>query len=240
MLQLTKAPITTEESTCDQILIALDYCNGQNSSQNEMNDHRKLSTDSSMSRNSRKSVHFGSVQIRQYDRVLGDNPGCSIGCPMSLGWNYTALDAISLDQFEDDRINRPRRQLNMTSNMRRNILHYQLGYSHQEIDAVEEEIKTIKSQREKSKKSTNSGKDFVRAAFIAFGIGFLLSISAVTLLTESIVKGTGCNSFLEFLQLCQEWTRRKRHQLLGIRPKSRDLEDVKYTKGMTEKRSGNT
>lgn len=164
MPPLTKTPITAEESDCDQILVALEYCDEQNSSQNEMNDHRELSTNPSISRDATKrSVHFGSVQIRQYGCILGDNPGCAIGCPISLGWDYTALDALSLDQFEENRNNRPRRQLKMTSNMRRNILHHQLGYTHQEIDAVEEEMKTIRLQREKSKRKTNSGKDVVRA-----------------------------------------------------------------------------
>lgn len=112
-----------------------------------------------------KKVHFGSVQIRNYERVLGDNPACSCGSPTSLGWKYTAMDPIPLDQYEGDRNPlRGRRQLKMSPITRRNILHNILGYTHEEIDAAEEKMKVIRRQREKSKKlSSSPGKDAVRA-----------------------------------------------------------------------------
>ena len=120
------------------------------------------------SRDKKPSVHFGSVHIRKYNYILGDNPACSCGSPTSLGWNYTTMeDPISLNQYEVDRgprLHGMRRSLKMIPMTRRNILHNVSGYTHQEIDAAAEEIKVIRKQREKSKQISSSPvKDAVRA-----------------------------------------------------------------------------
>ena len=35
-----------------------------------------------------RSVSFGKITIREYDVTVGDNPACSVGVPISLGWKY--------------------------------------------------------------------------------------------------------------------------------------------------------
>mmetsp|Transcript_22609 Transcript_22609/g.28532 ORF Transcript_22609/g.28532 Transcript_22609/m.28532 type:complete len:160 (+) Transcript_22609:153-632(+) len=35
-----------------------------------------------------RSVKFGKITIREYDVTVGDNPACSVGVPISLGWKY--------------------------------------------------------------------------------------------------------------------------------------------------------
>lgn len=145
---------TKNPETHQSIIIA-----ERNERQREVRAFREVTSDK------KASVHFGSVQIRKYNRTLGDNPACSCGSPTSLGWNYTTMDPISLDQYEGDRGPlRGRRNLKMTPITRRNILHNQWGYTHEEIDAAAEKIKVIRRQREKSKKTSSSpGKDAVRA-----------------------------------------------------------------------------
>jgi hypothetical protein len=81
--------------------------------------------------------------------------------------------------------------------------------------------------------STNAA----RVAIAALGVGSLLSLGGVTLLSASIIRLTGCHSLNEFVDLCRVWTPRKRRQwekALGLRPKSMQHEDVIMTKGMTE------
>lgn len=47
-------------------------------------------------------VAFSTIEVRQYERILGDNPGVSSGPPLSIGWNYYEDSTICLpvDEFE--------------------------------------------------------------------------------------------------------------------------------------------
>jgi Protein of unknown function (DUF1358). len=79
--------------------------------------------------------------------------------------------------------------------------------------------------------------DAARLACKALGIGSMLSIGGVGLLTAGIIKLCGCDNLQDLITLWKEWTPRKRIELeerFGIQPKSMQHEDVKATKGMTE------
>jgi hypothetical protein len=79
--------------------------------------------------------------------------------------------------------------------------------------------------------------DVGRVAFKALGLGSMLSIGGVGILTAGIFKLSGCGSLQEMIHSSREWTPRKRRELeefLGIEPKSSKHEDVLATKGMTE------
>lgn len=47
-------------------------------------------------------VRFNSVEIREYNITVGDNPSCSCGPPISLGWYYHPNEQkeLSLDLYE--------------------------------------------------------------------------------------------------------------------------------------------
>jgi hypothetical protein len=50
----------------------------------------------------KRLVRFSTVQVRQYERIIGDNPSCSSGPSISIGWNYDKNRIIteSIDDFE--------------------------------------------------------------------------------------------------------------------------------------------
>ena len=98
-----------------------------------------------------KSVHFGEVRIREYSRCLGDNPACSHGPALSLGWRYRQEYITTVDEFEESKF--PRRQdqkeFKMSSNDRKEIL-LNLGYSFLELSKAEREKQRIQCKREET------------------------------------------------------------------------------------------
>ncbi len=76
-----------------------------------------------------------------------------------------------------------------------------------------------------------------RLAFKALGIGSILSIGGVGLLTAAIFRASGCDNLTEMITTLRDWTPRKRRELedfLGVEPKSMQHEDVIATKTMSE------
>ncbi|KAL3823500.1 hypothetical protein ACHAXA_010822 [Cyclostephanos tholiformis] len=47
-----------------------------------------------------KEVCFASVQVREYPVILGDNPSCTSGPPLTLDWNYNAELSCTIDEWE--------------------------------------------------------------------------------------------------------------------------------------------
>lgn len=51
-----------------------------------------------------RSVKFGNITIREYDVTVGDNPACSVGVPISLGWKYNPHhEKYSVEVYERHR-----------------------------------------------------------------------------------------------------------------------------------------
>merc|ERR1712125_245778 len=146
--------------------------------------------------NSRRRVSFGSIYVRQYERIVGDNPSTTVGVPVSIGWAYYEdeeqyINPVSLDRYEmNRRINnlkrgRNRKQLRMTSITRENMLLNVFGVPKKELIEAEKEIKKIRKQRNRSNNQpmilkqiteTNKYKKFGRKLRDR-GLSFLKSMS---------------------------------------------------------------
>ena len=100
---------------------------------------------------SRRNVQFSTVEVRYYNRVLGDNPACSMGPPIAIGWEYQKELAMSIDQYEVERCpSKSSCRFALTPSSRRNILHINWGYTNPEMDKVNEEIEAIRKSRARS------------------------------------------------------------------------------------------
>jgi len=97
-----------------------------------------------------RNVRFTTISIRGYNRILGDNPSCSRGPSMSIGWTYVAeFDCISVDKYEairrDSRV-KEKNEMALTRSERDTLLK-EAGYSRSELAyAVRQNVK-IKKQR---------------------------------------------------------------------------------------------
>ena len=97
------------------------------------------------------SVSFSNLQIREYDVMLGDNPSCSYGPPVSLGWDYHDAAVVPLEKYERARSNKfPRRksgQLVLSYNVRKYLLLKTAGYTKAELREAMKEVERIKHER---------------------------------------------------------------------------------------------
>jgi len=105
-------------------------------------DDRKLQSSSS----SRKRVAFGSVQVREYNRTIGDNPFVRVGVPVSLDWQFSERSEVPIDEYEQSRP--PRKAvLRLSSITRRNMLLNVWGYTEEDIANADKEIQKIKRRQ---------------------------------------------------------------------------------------------
>mmetsp|Transcript_17424 Transcript_17424/g.25735 ORF Transcript_17424/g.25735 Transcript_17424/m.25735 type:complete len:231 (+) Transcript_17424:137-829(+) len=93
------------------------------------------------SRQNYSRVSFDSkLSVRYYDICLGDNPSCSYGIPISLGWKY-----------EEDKVDLKnrllRRNVQRLSYQDRRKLLQSAGYGYQEMRSTLMEIKRVQRSR---------------------------------------------------------------------------------------------
>lgn len=105
-----------------------------------------------------RSVSFGPIHVRQYERIVGDHPQTKVGVPLAIGWAYYEddrhPDGISIEHYECDRIQR--RKVRMSSISRKNLLLNVHGLSEQEVREAEQRSKKLQKQREKTEKGTTT------------------------------------------------------------------------------------
>jgi hypothetical protein len=114
-----------------------------------------LSSGTKKAQRRRSSVQFGSLTIRNYEVQLGDNPSCSKGVPVCIGWSYNELHPICIENYEawmkDKR--RSRNELHLPCSLRESILS-EYGYSRSEMTQATREAAKIQKQRRASLKTT--------------------------------------------------------------------------------------
>ena len=95
-----------------------------------------------------KRCSFSSVDIREHERVAGDNPCVTSGVPLSIGWGYYQHDSISLDDYEFNR-GPPRDKIEMMvpAGIRRQMLRDEFDVTIAEINASMREVNVTKRHR---------------------------------------------------------------------------------------------
>lgn len=95
-----------------------------------------------------KRCSFSSVDIREHERIAGDNPCVTSGVPLSIGWGYYQHSPISLDDYELNR-GPPRDKIEMMvpAGVRRQMLRDEFGVSVAEMNASMREVNVTKRLR---------------------------------------------------------------------------------------------
>jgi len=106
---------------------------------------------------SRRSITFGTVTIRDYEMTLGDHPDCSYGPPVQLGWNYLEYCPLDVDEYEmHHSLRRPLRNLCLNYYKRKELLgNKEAGgkgdFDEQTLKAAWKDVKKTKSKRNLTK-----------------------------------------------------------------------------------------
>jgi hypothetical protein len=82
----------------------------------------------------RFSVVFDRIKIREYERTLGDNPSCTSGPPISLGWTYLHSCDYPIDEYERNKTRRSKREFRLPAGRRTELLM-------QEWECLEDDIR---------------------------------------------------------------------------------------------------
>ena len=51
-------------------------------------------------RRSKRRVAFSRIQIHEHNRIMGDNPSCSEGAPLTIGWEVVKESTYELEYYE--------------------------------------------------------------------------------------------------------------------------------------------
>ena len=120
---------------------------------------RRYTSPSSMSKSQhgrtalrRSTITFGQVNIREYERVLGDNPSVTSGPPLSIGWRYSPSTLnMSIDDYEENKGSpRTSSEYLVPKSIRVATLKEHADIPHREMVNAVRDIQKTKSQRRKT------------------------------------------------------------------------------------------
>ena len=112
-----------------------------------------------------KRVAFNTIEVREHNVTLGDNPSCSNGPPVSIKWEHNNSYQMSIDDYESERGSRRDKHVMRIPREVRLHLIKKDGVSRREIRDVIVENKKIKVQNQKNKvqHQSSAGKKFMRS-----------------------------------------------------------------------------
>jgi hypothetical protein len=122
-----------------------------------------------------KNVSFHQVEIREYERTVGDNPSCSRGPPISIGWTYVLSRKCALDEYETviKPTKRSKKDFHLGADKRTFLLIRVWGCCEEEIRKARRECTYIQYCRAKSSFTSSKNSDreaiFLRKAKISAG-----------------------------------------------------------------------
>mmetsp|Transcript_40275 Transcript_40275/g.59191 ORF Transcript_40275/g.59191 Transcript_40275/m.59191 type:complete len:183 (+) Transcript_40275:37-585(+) len=124
------------------------------------------------STSSEGSVRFSSLEIREYPVRLGDNPACTNGPALTLGWCFQQALFMSVDKYEE--LRPPRRfnnEIRIPCRLREDMLMNEWGYSMSDIVCAVIEKRRVQMQRK------NSAKD--RVIYLPKGVITIPSMKGI-------------------------------------------------------------
>jgi hypothetical protein len=114
---------------------------------------------------SQSSVHFGTINIREYDRRLSDNPAVTEGPPIGLGWGYSRQETeVKVDDYENlHPQRRVKEEFLMPARVREEMLICEWGHTMRDVRQASAESKEIRVHREKTLRTSKVSEKLTEA-----------------------------------------------------------------------------
>ena len=108
----------------------------------------KRSSASSSGSRFKSNITFSTVDVREYERIAGDNPCVRSGVPLSIGWANIQHESIPLDDYENAK-GPPRDKIEMIvpADIRRSMLRDEFKVSVPDLYAAIKSVNICKKQR---------------------------------------------------------------------------------------------
>jgi hypothetical protein len=102
-----------------------------------------------------KITSFSYIDIREYPMCIGDNPGGSVGTPLSIEWKHVSEVQIGLEEYEDSRPERRSHSaLAMGETVRYEILR-RSGYTRKDIQSQTKPVNIERAGRKRTLETLN-------------------------------------------------------------------------------------
>jgi hypothetical protein len=102
-----------------------------------------------------KTLSFSFIDIREYPMCIGDNPGGSVGTPLSIEWKHVSEVQIGLEEYEDSRPERRSHSaLAMGETVRYEILR-RSGYTRKDIQSGTKPVNIERAGRKRTLETLN-------------------------------------------------------------------------------------
>ena len=96
----------------------------------------------------KKSVSFSTISLQYYPIILGDNPACSQGPPITIDWDHFAKQTFDVDYYESEKeCSRDTSQMRIPGTFRARLLKITNGTTNKEIQPVLNEVRRIQLRR---------------------------------------------------------------------------------------------
>lgn len=92
-------------------------------------------------------VTFTGIELREYETIVTDNPGVSRGAAIGIGWKYTQMETVSVDDYEKYLPQRrTMKEIKLTTRERMQRL-AESGYTQREIQQMTKQVNIAKRKR---------------------------------------------------------------------------------------------
>lgn len=103
------------------------------------------------------TVAFSTIEVREYERIVGDNPSCTRGPPMSIGWAYILSYCGNVKDYEtsEKTHKRSKKEFYFTADQRTKLLTEEWEIPEEELTRARREITYIQYCRAKTSFSSS-------------------------------------------------------------------------------------
>jgi hypothetical protein len=144
-------PEAAQSATNEKLKASDEVCAGDEEPKPEADTNVQLNNP--MVLKSKRSISFHEIEIREYERILGDNPGTPHGPSLSIGWLYSTIEKVPVDVYEKTRPSWQRRTvsaLQVPSTEREALLRQHTDCTKQDIAAACHAVRLARFQRSNS------------------------------------------------------------------------------------------